>query len=382
METKNILKEQVLYVEEILDEIIKQAFSDKLTDLMTFAEMFDTREIYIIGSGDSYAAAKAIKPLLEKYCDCFGVKVVDPLTFSRYLTKADIGIGEPNNPLVIAISASGSPARIYEGLQKANEIGAFTVLLTGNTESRAASVAKRVYEIKTPKLEGGMVGLETYLASMLGLVAFTSRFGRVRGTLTPTVQEEWIAHIKEQYQRYLSDWANIDQTIKEFAQTHYQAEKLDVIGDDIQQASALFASYSAVEAYGAISTVDDSENWTHVNTFFKNPEEIPTIFVLDQSSASYNRAIESISQAVGFGRPVLAIGAFEDDIEGVTMCKLPLNQPGYEWSQPLFDFLPLALYSAYVTEFKNESYFRMPAEGENDFFTKQTIASSEVLIYK
>lgn len=382
MKKENILKNQILHIENILDTQIENAFSTKLEDLMSFSEMFDTREIYIIGSGDSYAAALAFAPLLEEYCDCFGVNVMDPLTFSRYLTKEDIGIGEPNNPLIIAISASGSPARIYEVLKKGNEIGGFTVILTGNDESRSAQEAKRVFKIETPKLDGGMVGLETYISSMLGLIGFTTRFGRVRGTLIPETKETWIKEIKEYFNMYMSDWKSIDETIKKFAEDNYLFDRYDFIGDHTQQASALFSSFTAVEAFGAISTVDDSENWTHINTFFKDPNSIPTIIVANKNSPSHSRILETIEQAKGMGRPILVIGDFEENIEGVTNCKLPSPNLGYDWLQPLFDCLPLALLSAYVTEFKKESYFRMPKEGNNDFFELQTIANSEVKIYK
>lgn len=381
MQTKNVLKEQVLSINEILETQLDNAFTKDLEDVISLSEIFDVREIYIVGSGDSYAAALAFAPLLEKYCDGFGVNVMDPLHFSRYLAKDEIGIGEPNNPLVIFISASGSPSRIYEGIVKANKIGAFTVLLTGNSESRSASVAKRVYKIDTKKVEGGMVGLETYISSMLGLIAFTSRFGLVRGTLSPSTEEEWREKIIKLNLDYMSSWNAIDETIKQFANENKDYIKYDFIGDNIHQASALFGSFSAVEAFGAISTVDDSENWAHINTFFKDPETIPTIIVTSKNSNSQSRVLETIKQANGIGRPILVIGDV-DDIDGVTVCKIPtLSEEDY-WLQPLFDCLPLALLSAYITEAQNKNYFRMNDDGSNKFFDIQTIASSEVEIYE
>lgn len=390
----NSLKMQIESIEEMLPLQLENVFSEDLEKVMSFSEILDIRKVIIVGSGDSYAAALAVQPLFEKYCDCFGVTVMNPLSFSRYLTRQQIGIGEPNSPLVIGISSGGSTARVQEALRKANEIGAFTVAMTNNPDSPVAKEAKRVFDLKTPQYEHPIfVGLRTYVSSILGLIAFVERFGRVRGTLNPDTADVWTKEIKDLHAGYLENCQTIDNTIKQFAKDNVY-DRYDYVGDHRQYATAFFGAATSVEAFGAMCTVDDSENWCHINTFFKNPETVPTVIVLDKYSNSYSRILETIHQAKEIGRPILVIGNIEQgSIDGVTICPLPDTNKQFTWLQPLFDCLPIALLSSYVAEFANEEYFRsktevvVNADGVeekvvvNDFFDKQTIKSSEIIIF-
>ena len=128
----NPIRRQVFDLPGLTQVQLESCFGHGLKELMTMAEIFDARKIILTGCGDSYAAAVAMAPVVERYCDCFGVQAMRAIDFTRFLPKDQIGIGEPNSPLVIAISAGGGTARICEVLEKANAVGAFSILMTNN----------------------------------------------------------------------------------------------------------------------------------------------------------------------------------------------------------------------------------------------------------
>ena len=112
----NPIRQQTFSLTDLVEAQLEGCFGPGLKELMSMAEIFDARKIILTGCGDSYGAAIAMAPVIAKYCDCFGVQAMRTVEFTRFLSKADIGIGEPNSPLVIAISAGGGTARICEAL--------------------------------------------------------------------------------------------------------------------------------------------------------------------------------------------------------------------------------------------------------------------------
>ncbi|MBR2592709.1 MAG: SIS domain-containing protein, partial [Oscillospiraceae bacterium] len=186
------IRDQVYALPKIVDQQLESCFDgEKLHSLMSMAEIFDVRKIYVVGCGDSWVAGGAMEPALRKYCDTFGCIVMDPMQFTRFTCKHDIGIGEPNSPLVIGISAGGGTARVVEALKKADEIGAFPILLTQNPNSPAAEAARRVFVLDTPMEDHDLPGLKNYFGSLMGLIAIACRMGHVRGVLPPTGVDEF-----------------------------------------------------------------------------------------------------------------------------------------------------------------------------------------------
>ena len=360
LDYQNDVRRQVLSLPDLVEDQLIGCFGPGLKDLMSMAEIFDARKIILTGCGDSYAAAIAMAPVIAKYCDCFGVQVMRAVEFTRFLPKADIGIGEPNSPLVIAISASGGPARIEEVLRKANEVGAFSILLTNNPNSRCSKVAKRVYVVNTPAFPNANPGLRSYFASMMGLIAFASRMGHVRGTLPPTGPAEF----KEAIRTYVARWAEvmdkIDDQMFQLAVQWKDYTRFDFVGDGVEFASAFFGAAKFLECNGCAATFDDSEDWCHINFFLKNPESIGTVIMADKNSPSFGRIVETVGSAVSIGRPTLVVTNADASCfhEGAVVCTVLEAPEGYEWLLPLMDFIPASLLAGYLSPLQGEPFFR------------------------
>lgn len=385
----NPLRQQILSLPDLVEDQLLNCFGPGLKDLMSMAEIFDARKIILTGCGDSYAAAVAMAPVLEKYCDCFGVKAMRAIDFTRFLSRQQIGIGEPNSPLVIAISAGGSSARVCEALEKANAVGAFSILMTNKPQSRAAQIAKRVYVMGTPAFPNDSPGLRSYFASVVGLIAFASRLGHVRGTLPPTGPKAFQNAIREYVGAWGSAMERIDYQMFEQAQAWQGLTRFDFIGDDVEFGSAFFGAAKFLEVNGCTVSVDDSEDWCHINYFLKDPQSIGTVVMADKNSPAYERERETVGSAVAIGRPVLVVtnGDAEDFAPGAVICRVPQTPEGYQWLLPLMDYVPAALLAGYLSRLQGEPFFRGAFQeqtvSENPFANRAcyTMSSSKVEIF-
>ena len=388
----NPIRRQVFSLTDLVEAQLEGCFGPGLKELMTMAEIFDARKIILTGCGDSYAAAIAMAPVIEKYCDCFGVQVMRAVEFTRFLPKSDIGIGEPNSPLVIAISAGGGTSRICEVLEKANAVGAFSILLTNNGESRAAKVAKRVYVVGTPAFPNDHPGLRSYFGSLVGMIAFASRMGHVRGTLPPTGPAQFKKAITDYVKSYEPVMEKIDDQMFELAQKWKDFERFDFIGDDVEYGSAFFGAAKFLECNGCTVSVDDSEDWCHINHFIRNPETVGTVVMADRNAPSFNRVVETVVSAHHLGRPMLVVTNADASVfpEGVEVCRLPDAPEGYEWLMPLMDYAPASILAGYLTTLRGEPFFRraLLPNGEpdpaNPFANRDcyTMSNSKIEIYE
>ncbi len=357
MEYDNAIRKQVFWLPAFCEEQLLVCFGPELKGLMSMAEIFDARKVILTGCGASYAAALAMAPVIEKYCDCFGVETMRMVEFTRFLSGADIGIGEPNSPLVIVISERGDEARVCEALMKADRLGAFPILLTENPSAAAGKYAKRVYVTGTEAIRERAFGLCSYFGSLVGLIAFASRMGHVRGTLPPFGPAQFKEAIRSYVERFGERLEQIDRQIFELAWKWRDLTRFDLIGDDVEYGSAFFGAAKLLQCAGCAVSVDDSEDWCHINYFIGCPEKVGTVVLADKNQPSFGRIRETVGSAVRIGRPVLVVtnadaGVFE---AGAEVCTIPDAPEGFGWMLPLLDYIPAALLAGYLSAFGGSS---------------------------
>ena len=74
----NPLGNQVKSLPELVDEQVKRCFDEKkIQELISVAEIFDVRKIYITGAGDSIAAAGAFAEVIQKFAGVFHCEAID-----------------------------------------------------------------------------------------------------------------------------------------------------------------------------------------------------------------------------------------------------------------------------------------------------------------
>lgn len=356
---RNPICNQVWSLRELVETQIERSFDvESLEKALPIPICFDIRRVIITGAGDSYAAALAMVNVFGQYADVMSAEAYDPMTFNRYMLADDIGIGEPNSPLVIGISAGGRTSRITETMAKANALGAYSMAVTNAPDSPVAKEARAVVRTQTASIPRDFPGLRSYFANLVSLVAIVSRMGLVRGVLEPEVPNEWQKTIANYMKHVLGHLEKIDESTRRLAAEWKDFTRFDFIGDDSALASAMFGQEKIYECVGEIAYYDDSEDWCHINYFIKDPETVGTVVYVYADQASFSRLRETIWSALQIGRPVLVI---TDDAKAIdpraTVIELPDPPVSFEWLRPLVDYIPTSLLAGYIADAAGKSFF-------------------------
>lgn len=388
-ECANPLGNQVRSLTDLVDTQLDICFSDEvLHPVMSMAEICNVRRIYITGCGDSIAAAGVMAGVMKEFSEVFHCEAVEPMDFSRFMKKEELGAGEPDSPLVIAISAGGGTARIREILQKAKKMGAFTILLTNNRESASAQEAKRVFCLDTPKMTEDFPGLRSYFAGIIGLTALAVRMGHVRGVLPPLKPCECKEAVSSYVHSFEKEMGRVEDQMFALAGVWKEFERFEFIGDGPERYSALFAMEKFAEVTGTLGSFDDSEDWCHIGYHIKNPETVGTILFADCHSEGYGRERETARAACGIGRPLLVItnGAPSDFPPQAHVCRIPDTPPEYRWLMPLMDYAPAAILAGYCALLGGRKFFNEydpiahVYNGGNVFFNQEIMTMKNSVI--
>ena len=169
---------------ESLPELIESQYEDlepKTRKVLSFQEIYNIQRIVLTGCGDSLAAAMATKHAFEMLTG-IPTEVVTAIELSRLYCKKHMGV-DCRNPLVIAVSNSGTGARVGEAVARARKHGCYVLGVTGNEESVLGINSDKILKLNIPSFEGAP-GTRSYLVSVMSLLLLAIRFGEVRHQYT------------------------------------------------------------------------------------------------------------------------------------------------------------------------------------------------------
>ena len=291
---------------------------------------------------------------------------------------------DPSSVLVIGVSASGSPVRVAEALERANKHGAHTLLVTNTPDSRCAKVAGHKLIVNTPPFPEWGPGCRNYYASILGLFALAAKMGEVKGISKLGALDELFSTVETFTRSYENSLDVIDDQIFEVASSWKDHIGIDTIGDSSLFSSAYFVGAKYVEVAGIMASTTDSENWCHVNYFKHNPERIGLFIIANKNDNNRSRINETIHQANGVDRPiVLVTDGTREDFEvpdQVVVITVPQAPAGYEFLGPLLNYIPGSILASYIASIHKEPYFRGPDSLQHKSEVGSTIGDSEVVI--
>lgn len=332
---------------------------------LTTPEHFAPRAVLLMGCGDSYCAGLAAEPVFN---ELGGVrtKAVSALELARHYPAKALG-GEPMNPMVFAISASGTPTRVVEAVKRANAIGvgAFTVAVTTNPESPLAAECDRTIKVKTPAFanpfpEQHSPGTRSYFASMWVLFQEAIRMGEVKMHYPMTQGMDYRNSMTEYAKSFEPVLENIDNQMFELAEKWKDLSRFEFVGAGPSgMATAWFGAAKVYEASGDPSTYENVEDWCHINYFAKDPQTIGTVMIIEAGSKSFKRAAEVVEvMAHHLGRPTLVVtdAPASEFCKEAVVCTIP--SPKYVWQAPLMNHVPIDLLSGYLCMIKGEPMFR------------------------
>ena len=323
-----------------------------MRELFSIPEIYSFKKIIITGSGDSFSAALSAGDALRLYSGC-SVDVVSPLDVSRYMPSDKFG-NMPLNPLVIAISNSGKSARTVEAVQRATRLGAFTLAVTGNSDSPLAESCCRTFKMELPSYPG-CPGVAGYLGAFIFLCLVAIRFGEVRLSYTMEEANKLRNSLRDSIIKMGTLAGNYKTKMLDYAKCFEKINGVEIIAQWLDAGAALFLQQKFYEAAGLPSVIGDSENWFHANKFLRNFKSTLTIIFMHKDDPGKSRIEEVVQRMDYMGRSYLLI-TDDDGISGAGVINVPYAEIGI-FSALCFIPAPV-LFVSYVTELLGEEYNR------------------------
>ncbi len=324
-----------------LPELVKteaRQIDDRMRLLIKTPEIYGIRQIILLGSGDSYFAAQAAAPAIRAWTG-LPVSAMLAMEAARYV---DAGVpplaGRNRGLLVVSISSSGEAARVVEATQRLRKLGALTLAVTANAESRLGLSAERVLGIAIPSSTNAP-GTRSYIASMLASYSIGLRLAEVLMTMTMDEANALRAEIVG-IGDMLGEASRISaEPILKLSETWQQFRTADVLGSGPALASAGYGAAKLVEAAGVHATAQDAEEFHHLNYFVTAPEQVPVVAFAAGASRAASRTLELVGTLEGLGRPSLIVTDTAELPAYGTQIRLPEVR---EWFAPLLHAVPSA----------------------------------------
>ncbi len=392
-EVNNSVSLQVLSLPELSKTQVKSVFNeDKILSIFSKEELKKINKIIISGCGDSYSAGAVASYIISSEFD-IDVKAYDPMDGSRFLTAEDVIEDNPENTLAIIVSAGGGASRIVEMVTKFQEIGVQTVLVSNKTESKAASVAKKLFIMETPPL-CDTPGLRSYYASMLGVTALGCYIGNLKAGRDVCEFLKYGEKIEKVMTDYAGSLEEADKLASMIGERYKDFTEFEVVGDGSEFFSAQFVEEKFIECGGVVASHVDSEDWCHINVFVNNPKEIPVVVIANKYKNNYSRVVETVMSAKMIGRPTVVVsnGEKSDFIDGIEFFKLPDTGAMDAYLLSTVDFIPGSLIAGYQAYHGGKDFFGSYDFSKRSFDTEKakakgtfahgTTGSSEVVVVK
>ncbi len=333
-----------------LAELMRQQYADlepKTRSILSTPEIFGVQRIVLTGCGDSFAAALAVK---DAYAELTGLSVmaIPAVELSRTMPDSFFGMS-PNNPLVIAVSNSGSVVRMNEAITRATLHGAFSLVVTGNRESDLAQSAGRILDLRIPSFEAAP-GTRSYVVSLMALLLIAIRIGEVRGNYTMDTAMAMRWDMLKQADQLEKMLPGIDSRMKELAVRWQDMEAFDFVGTGMEFGSAWYAHAKILEQLGKFAFYKNSEDWLHTNIFLRKNHDTATLIFADDRNPAYGRTRELIGYATALERPVLIVG---DSIPDVSE-SIPVPKTDWYMNSCMTQFVPVSILANYIANIIGE----------------------------
>lgn len=342
------------------------------------------RRVIVTGSGDSYAAALATQDFCGRMFAGRGYYVMRCIDVSRHFIFPH---DEQGSTLVVVISASGSGARASEAVLRAAKIGCTTLAITSKPDSRLAQNAHYSHLIDPPQASPFSPASMTksYFSTALALLMFGLVSGMQLGTINLDQAKKHCALVQQHINQVYTEESieSLDTQMYHLAKQwrHYRGYGFTGGGSDFAIAS--FGSAKFFELCGSINSLNDSEDWCHIDFFQTDRHRLGNVAIATKGCASFSRTMETVVSMSMSGRNVLLVTDAIDlpALHGTTICTLPKAEEVYLTC--LSSIIPLVLLPAYIAQTRNYPYFG-GMDASNPLFSQDgginTIKSSKIML--
>ena len=353
-----------------------------MRDVLAVREPGHLRHGFMIGCGDSYSAALAVRSYMMKATGRY-VEPVEALEFSRYLVDE-----LPPDSFVFGISNSGIVSRTIEGLRLARERGAWTLGVTVSADNDLARTAETLIKVNAPpnikeQADGSRVvtpGSVTYTASMLGLFVAAIALGERIGHLDAARVEALLTELHTLPAVMSAADAKVSALAPKIAASFTPDRKTVILGGGPNFATAYFGMAKWFEGLTRPCHTAELEEWAHEQYFFTD-EQTDTI-ILAPPGAGRDRALEQAGAAREMGSRVIIIGC-DTDAEAEKASDIFFGMP--ELPEPLTPFvykLPFEYLSCHIADQQNVAFLGFDNRKRQEVNFRQIFHSAQTEVPK
>jgi glucosamine--fructose-6-phosphate aminotransferase (isomerizing) len=260
-----------------------------------------------------------------------------------------LSVPQPNSVLVIGISASGGTKRVFQAIERANQVSEniLTLAVSGNVDGIIGKAADRRISVKLPD-KGRSPGIRTYQASLIALAILSIRMAEARGLTTMEETESLLEELVALGDQIDATFESSNELAKSVAKAVKDHSYNLFVGSGPSYGTAVFSAAKIIEAAGVFSMGQDLEEWAHVENL-AYPDETPT-FVIAPPGKGYWRAVELAKAAKEKGRLVIAVVNQNDqEVAQFAEYVFPVIGDVREEFSPLIYHIAADLVAAYLT---------------------------------
>lgn len=341
---------------ESLPALIRSEFENLDARARTFLnpeEWLSVKRIITTGCGDSHMAAVATQWAFERIGGV-PTEAATAMRAARYaIPAAKNAIWR--NPLVLAISVSGSVSRTQEAASIAREQGALSVALTGNPDSPLGRMAERVLDCRIPDFVFAP-GVRSFHISLLALWLAAIRLGEMRQQISGQTAQDLRKQLLGTADAVERTIEASDQPARQLAEHLADGSHFTFVGDGPNYATALFSAAKILEAIGRDAWGQDTEEWSHLQYFSHRHPAAPT-FVIDSGGPGASRVKEILSPMTRIGRDIHLIAPSNSPLAAEGASLLPVAGNVAPLFAPMVNVVPGELLAAHLADVTGEEFF-------------------------
>lgn len=348
---KNAMYRQALSIPELLETLTDQ-LKEEVRFALSVEQTYSAKNVYLIGSGDSYIAAKAALQAFSRLAH-MNAQALSSLEASRYVPKG--WVPEPgNHNLVIAISNSGETSRVIEAVKAWKATGAMILTITANRESTLGRMSSRTVCTALEPFASAPE-IRSCEANLLALYLLAIRFGENRGIITM----DQANGCRREIRAIAGDIRQVSEAyasaLKDIAKLCVEKNDVEFLGCGPARGAAEFGVAKVYEAVGTRALAQDCEEFCHLNFFRRDPKDIPTILMMPSKSLAMSRLKELVWLLNHIERPYFVLTDGEErQALNVISCTREMD----ELFAPLYYFAVLGQMVSYMNMFIDEDYYR------------------------
>lgn len=259
--------------------------------------------VYLVGSGTEYAAALGLKGAFQHLTGLTGenIFVMAPSEFAYEVPEEKM---RDTKALLIVLDASGRDAVCAVAIKRAKEFDISYLAVSGGAANKAEGAKSAIRLALDDKTFGDF---DPYVQMILLGIVFALTMGADKNA----IDESKVDEVKKSIKAYFNGAAKVaetdDNAVVDAVALLGGLSAYETMGTGGDYAAAWLTRAAFYRELGAVTTVEESEDWLHVNMLQLTPEAFGHIAFVASKNEACDRTLRTLRFVVGLGRKTVVV---------------------------------------------------------------------------